>query len=86
MLILHCFDIPFIKSKYVPDSIVMAAILSGISYSVRKDKEVAPATPKVEINMNPIYSQLVHIPTLIPITEPTIPVPVFLAFDFITRI
>ena len=55
MLILHCFDIPLIKSKYVPDSIVMAAILSRISYSIRKDKEVAPATPKVKINMNPIF-------------------------------
>lgn len=86
MVTLHCFDIPLIKSKYVPDSIAMAIILSGISYSVRKDKEVAPATPKVEINVNPICPQLVHIPAPMPITEPTTPVPVLLEFDFIIRI
>ena len=64
----------------------MAASLSGISYSVRKDREVAPATPNVEIIANPICPQLVHMPAPMPITEPITPVPVFLEFVFITRI
>ena len=58
----------------------------GISYSVRNDKEVAPATPNVEIMANPIWPQLVQIPAPTPITEPTTPVPVFLEFVFIVLI
>ena len=60
--------------------------LIGISYVVRNDREVAPATPNVEIIANPICPQLEQTPAPRPITEPITPVPVFLEFDFIVLI
>ena len=64
----------------------MPASLIGISYSVKNDNEVAPATPNVEIIENPIGPQLVHTPAPTPISEPITPVPVLLELAFIARI
>jgi len=83
---LHPIVIPLIITNYVPESIAMASNLIGISYTVRNDSDVAPATPNVEIIAKPICPQLEHTPAPKPIAEPTIPVPVFLEVPFMTLI
>ena len=56
----------------------MATMRIGISCIVRNDKVVAVVAPKVESTANPTGPQAVQTPAPAPMTEPKIPVPIFL--------